>query len=402
MAIFQKAVNNLQLAAAVICCSVTAFMMAVSTYGLMPNATFGVVMALATVALDAMHYLSWPLARWKLQEGRYGIAGLLIFCGGCIACFSIAATSNQMIQVLLSDSTKHEAELKVRLPVLQEKLGRLTHDLESTTFAERAVSNEEAVRADIAATRKEASGYRQIGRMRNAEATEAVADSKEANLRRELSDVDAWNQAEAKRVEDQRESLKTELDQVHAEMFAIQAKAPRHSGVPTEVLEWLLRGFAAALVIFPSVILSSLSVGAATAPGRRSKANIKDQVDTEPAADLSAPLPALVELPAVVATPAAPAAPATPAAVTAEHNSASEPLEVAQEEGGLPADLTDLYGSLQAIVERAEPGGAIAIGRVAKELRTSPKRLMRVYPFARERGLLEQTAQGHWVKPIAI
>jgi hypothetical protein len=396
MALSKKLVNNLQLTAAAICCSVTALMMAVSTYALMPTAFFGVVMALATIALDGMHYLSWPLARWKIQEGRYGLAGLLIFCGGSIACFSITATSNQMIQVLLSDTTMHEADLKVRLPALQDKVAVLTRDLQSTVFAEHVVSNQAAIRADIADTRKEASSYRQSGRMRNAEATEAVADNKEASLGKQLEDVDQWNAIESRRVETQRASIKTEIDQAQSEIYAINAKSPRNVGVPTDVLEWLLRGFAAALVIFPSVILSSLSVGAVALRNERLKASTDSYEQAPEPLAVSAPVDE-TSLPDEMITRED-----TEHLVQLSAHQGALAAEVAHKVGNeVPSDLIDLYSSLETLVGRAQPGDSIGMVRVAKELRTSTKRLVRVYPFAKQRGLLEQTALGRWVKPLA-
>lgn len=396
MALSKQVVNSAQLCAALTCCAVTAFMMAVSTYGMMPNKLYGLVIAAATIALDGMHYLSWPMARWKIQEGRYGLASLLIFCGLCIAGFSITATSNQMIQVAVEDSVKHKAEIEVRIPELEQKTASLNKLLAQTTFIEREVSNEAQIRADIVNTRKEAMSYRQSGRMRNAEATEAVADNKESNLQRDLQGVDRWNTDERQRVETTQAEIRAQIEQAQNEILAIRSTTPRSDVLSIEVLKWLLRGFAVALVVFPSVILSSL---ATTAMERREHSYEVDGSSPgapspdEPVAQIALmPLPcAPQEVEQIFSQPAA-EQPRTEVAQVAEGDVVA---------GEIPSNLTNLFGALEALIERAEPGDAIPIGKVAKELRVSSKSLVLVYPYARQRGLIDQNQFGHWIKPLA-
>lgn len=396
MALSKQVVNSAQLCAALTCCAVTAFMMAVSTFGMMPNKLYGLVIAAATIALDGMHYLSWPMARWKIQEGRYGLASLLIFCGLCIAGFSITATSNQMIQVAVEDSVKHKAEIEVRIPELEQKIASLSKLLAQTTFTEREVSNEAQIRADIVNTRKEATAYRQAGRMRNAEATEGVADSKEQSLQRDLQGVDRWNTDERQRVDARQADIRGQIEQAQNEILVIRSTAPRSDVLPIDVLKWLLRGFAVALVVFPSVILSSL---ATTAMERRERSFESDgcspgtpSID-EPVAQIELmPLPrASQEVEPVSPRPAA----------EQTHSEVGQVEEGDVLAGDIPSDLTDLFDALEALVDQAEPGESIAIGRVAKELRTSSKRLVRVYPYAKQRGLIDQNPFGHWIKPLA-
>lgn len=80
-------------------------------------------------------------------------------------------------------------------------------------------------------------------------------------------------------------------------------------------------------------------------------------------------------------------------------SAASDPSELSQDAFGaeVPTDQRDLYESLESEVGQLEAGTPVPVGKMAKALKTSTKRLVRLYDLAGQRGLLVRNEKDHWV-----
>lgn len=386
-------VSVLLLAAAVVCSIATAVMMAAAAYALMPIPLYGYILGAAAVALDVAHYLSWAWANWQFQA-RHWLHGLLFLgCGSVIAIFSITATSNQMIKVVLGEISSQRAEIEVRKPQIENSIAALQRDLAQTVFSERVVSNEKAIRDDIAATRKEAARYRADARFRNAEATELVADNKEANLARELASVDRWNQAEMAKVEAKRNQIVSRIEDYQAELLQVAGQVHTTDIASEDTLKWLLRAFAVVLVLVPGLIYSSHANDLFGAPGARRK-----PVNGSPEPNIDAEVPAHQ---VVQATPIKVDQDESVAVLPAPVDLHTAPMttELAEVPAGaeVPMDQRDLYEILESELQQLDAGTPVPVGKMAKDLKTSTKRLVRLYDLAGQRGLLVRNEKDHWV-----
>lgn len=393
MPLFSKRiVSSLLLVAALVCSVATAVMMAASAYALMPVALYGWILGAAAIALDVAHYLSWAWANWLFQT-RHWLHGLLFLaCGSVIALFSITATSNQMIKVVLGEISAQQAEIDVRKPQIESSIAALQHELSGLGFTQRTVSNEKAIRDDIAATRKEAAEYRAQARFRNAEATEGVADNKEANLAKELAAVDQWNQVEQARVDVKRKEIEAKIETYQAELLRVAGQVHTTDIASEDTLKLLLRAFAVVLVLVPGLIYSSHATNLFGAPAAHPEAPQGQSAEVKPhaqelALELSQSSVEVDQEDVVV----------LPAPNQAIASIASSELSQEAFEAEVPTDQRDLYESLESEVGQLEAGTPVPVGKMAKALKTSTKRLVRLYDLAGQRGLLVRNEKDHWI-----
>lgn len=384
----KRIVSNLLLLAALTCSLATAVMMSAAAYSLMPIPFYGWILGAAAIALDVAHYLSWAWANWLFQSRSWFHGLIFLCCGAVIAAFSIAATSNKMIHVVLDEMSVQRAEVEVRKPQLEGAIATLQAELATVQFIERVVSNEKAIRDDIAATRKEAAEYRKDARFRNAEATEQVADSKESNLKSQLDAVDAWNRIERNRVDAKHQEINASIEERQHELLQVASVVNTAQVMSEDTLKLLLRGFAVVLVLVPGIIYSSHATsifGSPTAPSKDQKEGHGSLVPV-----LAEQTTVVIEEPLTVdqgelaPTLSAPAQIAT----ATEH---------VDGEAEVPADLRDLYSTFELEVQQLGSGTPVPVGKMAKALKTSTKRLVRLYDLAGQHGLLVRNDKDHWI-----
>ena len=390
----KRIVSNLLLLAALTCSIATAVMMSASAYALMPIPFYGWILGAAAIALDVAHYLSWAWANWLFQSRSWLHGVIFLICGGIIAVFSITATSNQMIHVVLDQMTAQRAEIEVRKPQIEGAIASLQAEMASVQFTERVVSNEQAIRDDIAATRKEAGDYRKEARFRNAEATEQVADSKEANLKAQMDAVDAWNQSERERVDARHQEIAKSIEARQRELLEVASVVNTDQVMSEDTLKLLLRAFAVVLVLVPGVIYSSHATnlfGSPTAPTKRHE-------------HAPEPTPEVVAQSLQEETVQTVEVVQTELAQEPEHAlpvPALEPVadvsETVAGEPEVPAGQRELYTTLELEVQQLGPGTPVPIGKMAKALNTSTKRLVPLYTRAGQHGLLVRNDKDHWI-----
>lgn len=388
----KRIVSNLLLLAALTCSLATAVMMSAAAYSLMPIPFYGWILGAAAIALDVAHYLSWAWANWLFQSRSWFHGLIFLCCGAVIAVFSIAATSNKMIHVVLDEMSVQRAEVEVRKPQLEGAIATLRAELAGVQFSERVVSNEKAIRDDIAVTRREAAQYRKEARFRNAEATEQVADSKEASLKVQLDAVDAWNQTERSRVDAKHREINASIEQRQRELLEVASVVNTAQVMSEDMLKLLLRGFAVVLVLVPGIIYSSHATSIFGSPSAPSRPRQEEQgpVTQVPVESLPQVIPEPLEVDREELVPVLAAPVQTDSFI---HHEEVEAIG----EAPVPADLRDLYTNLEHEVQQLGSGTPVPVGKMAKALKTSTKRLVRLYDLAGQHGLLVRNDKDHWI-----
>lgn len=296
---------------------VTATSVALAIAALIDNTLLAALFASAAVVLDLFKYVAWPLALGLLGMRRTLCALLMMACALALGGVSGWASYDRLMTSIITSRAEHQARQEQRRLDLVEQ---------RNTDAARI----EQLDAEAVVVHQQASALRDRGMVSRALELEAAA----------MARIDA-----------ERDRAQVRRDLASQELTALLARPTKAAGLPLELATLLCLGFAAALEIVPTLILSALR-----------------------------------PFPAQGYAPAAETAKQEQPQERQQERAVTEREKVAID--GLPAELLQLIGS-------TECGTKVAVRQVAKVMRIGSDKATRLMQKAAEAGLLSKTAAGY-------